>query len=160
MRNFLIAINIVCASTGAVADDSNCFQDSEAYMRASYGTAYKEDENLVIKQERFGKQIYYVARDLTSGTNHTITLLMERPGTGLCKVLTTYPVAEIAPKEFDKRGYPIVLIAKDQGTTSHEIIYSWNKSQAQFTPSKCYEIRWKQNRMTRKDIACDRLLVQ
>ncbi len=91
-----------------------------SYMVAKYGSAYRDDENLVIKEERYGKQVYYAASDTTSETNSPVTLLMRKHGKGLCEVLATPPIANLKALGYDKQGRPVAFLAKDQGTTSRE----------------------------------------
>lgn len=161
MRKHLLPILLLLSCAAAAArTDQGCFKDGDSYMTETYGAAYREDENLVIKQERYGKQVYEVARDKTSGTNHLITLLLQRPGKGLCKILTTYPVVGITPIDYDRQGRPIAFSAKDQGTTSHEIIYRWDQAGAEFKPAKCTEQTWTGQRMKSRTVACASLLEQ
>lgn len=157
MLRSVISVNLFLLCASAAASGPACFKDSDSYMVATYGSDFRDDENLVIGKERYGKQVYYAARDKTSGTNHPVTLLMPTEGKGLCKVLTTYPIAAITPVKYDKNGRPIAFIAKDQGTTMHEIMYTWDQSAAEFKPVRCRELSWHESRMEAKNISCDGL---
>jgi hypothetical protein len=158
LNKFLVLALAACAnlmSKNAFANEARCFKTSELFMIPNYGKAYREDDNLVIRKERYGNEVYYVARDMTSGTNQQITLLAQQPGKGLCKVLTTYPVSSITAIQFDKDGRPLVFRARDQGTTFHEIIYTWNTTNAAFKATACKELHWVGRHLQTKNVACD-----
>jgi hypothetical protein len=155
MRGYLIFT--LALSVNALAGEPVCFANGEAYMVATYGRDYRDDQNLTIRQERYGKESYYVARDMTSGTNHQITLLMKNQKKGLCKVLTTYPVAALVPITSDKNGRPISFVAKDQGTISHEILYTWREGTEEFRALRCTESHWIGKRLQSEKISCDSL---
>lgn len=160
MLKSLTAMAALLLSGGAMAAETGCFANGEAYMVAKYGDAYRDDENLLIKKERYGKQVYYAARDVTSGTNHPITLLMQKPGQGWCEVLTTPPIASIRASKLDKNGRPLAFFAKDQGTTSREITYVWEQQSAKFKPAECAEVSWVGKRSASKKIACENIVEQ
>jgi hypothetical protein len=157
--NNLIVILCMLLSGGAVAADTRapaaCFPSGEAFMAGKYGAAYRNDENLRLKKERYGKQVYFAARDLTSGTNHPVTLLMQRPGRGWCEVLATPPVATLRATRLDGEGRPLAFLAIDQGTTSHEISYAWDKANARFKPAQCLQVMWIEQRAVRTPVACE-----
>lgn len=153
----LIAISVLLQGSRAAASEPACFSDSDSYMVATYGVAFHDDDNLVIAAERYGQQVYYVARDRTSGTNHPLTLLMPTAGKGLCKVLTTYPVAAITPITYDEKGRPTAFSARDQGTVVHEIIYIWHRPAGEFKPAKCRKTAGVGNDIQSKSISCDEL---
>ena len=158
MPRMLVVISLLVLGTSAQANEPACFKDGEAYMVATYGSAYRDDEHLVIRTERYGKQLYHVARDRTSGTNHPITLLMPKQGKGLCKVLTTFPVAAITPRDYDRAGRPMTFLGRDQGLTSHEIIYAWDQAGGEFKPTQCTQVTRIDNRATTRDVSCASLL--
>lgn len=158
-RRFVLA-TLLALSMSAFAQGPKCFEDVAEYMDANYGIAHGEDENLEVKKERYGKAFYYVVRDKTSGTNHPITLLMPTKEGCLRNVLTTYPVAVLAPVRFDRKGFPTSFRAFDQGTISHEITYAWYKEKGIFEASKCRRRTWYKNRATTIDVSCDTLFEQ
>lgn len=153
----LLSGTAVAGGNGGAAP---CHASGEAFMVAKFGDAYRDDENLVLKKERYGKQVYYAARDLTSGTNHPVTLLMHRPGQGWCEVLATPPVATLRASKLDRKGRPLAFFAKDQGTSSREITYAWDTDSASFKPQRCAEVSWVDKRAIRKSIACESIVDQ
>jgi len=158
MLKCLTLISALLLSGTAYASDSGCFASGEAYMVAKFGSAYRDDENLKMRKQRYGKQDYLLASDTTSGTNSPITLLLQQPGKGLCEVLTTPPVATLKATKYDKHGRPIAFFAKDQGTTSREITYKWDSSSNQFRADGCKEVTWTKSKSATKVVACDSVL--
>lgn len=142
----------------AVASDSRCFANGDVYMVSKFGSAFRDDDNLNIRKQRYGVQDYYLASDMTSGTNAPVTLLLQRPGKGLCVVLSTPPVATLKAAKFDRQGRPITFVAKDQGTTSREITYEWDSATVQFRPVGCKEVTWIKNKRASKAVACGSVL--
>lgn len=145
-------------SDTAFASDFSCFASGEAYMTAKFGSAYRDDENLKIKKQRYGRQDYLLASDTTSGTNSPITLLLQQPGKGLCEVLSTPPVATLKASKYDEHGRPIAFFAKDQGTTSREITYKWDSSSNHFRADSCKEVTWVKDKSASRAVACESVL--
>lgn len=137
-----------------------CYVNAEAFMVATYGSAYRDDDNLVIRIERHGRQDYYVASDGTSGTNAPLMLLMPTPGKGLCAVLSTPPVASLKARKLDGRGRPTVFLAKEQGATAHDITYVWDGVSGTFKPRHCKRITWTGNRAVATVVHCASLLAR
>lgn len=160
MLKRLTVLAVLLLSGAAMAGETACFASGEAYMTAKYGADFRDDENLLLKKERYGKQVYYAARDVTSGTNHPITLLMQKPGQGWCAVLATPPVASIRAVKLDKKGRPLAFFAKDQGTTLHELTYVWETASATFKPASCAEVTWVGKRSMSNKVACDSIAEQ
>jgi hypothetical protein len=158
MLKILYLLCTLLLSNVVLANDSACFDSTEAFMVKKYGSAYRDDENFVIRKVRYGKQAYYAASDMTPGHNFPISLLMRRPGRGLCLVLDTPPVATLHALKYDKHGRPLVFVAKDQGTTSREITYTWNRKSETFNPTMCREITWVSDKSVGKIVSCKEIV--
>ena len=153
-----ILFSALLLSGAAVASDSRCFANGDVYMVSKFGSAFRGDDNLKIRKQRYGTQDYYLESDTTSGTNAPVTLLLQRPGKGLCVVLSTPPVATLKAAKFDRQGRPITFVAVDQGTNSQEVTYKWDSATVQFHPVGCKEVSWIKKRRASKAVACRSVL--
>jgi hypothetical protein len=152
-KTFIFSASLLLSGS-ICASERTCYANPEDYMVAKYGSEYRRDENLVIRKERYGKQEYYVESDTTSGTNSPLTLLLPKQGKGICKVLSTPPVSDLDAIKFDKRGRPLVFVTQDQGITSREITYSWDRISETFKPTRCREITSVDDKTVRKIVSC------
>lgn len=153
MKPFVCLSVLLFCSYGVTAGAA-CFSSIESYMAWKYGINYSTDENIVVKPRYYGRLLYHVATDLTSGTNAPMQLLRVK-GAQVCEVLVTPPIATIKPIDFDKQGHPISFFAKDQGVTSREIIYVWSKRDFRFNAQSCKEVAWAPEGVSSTAIHCD-----
>ena len=114
----------------------------EAYASKSYGAEFRDDENIVLSKKKFGKAMFDVVEDRTSGTNHPRSLLSKRAG-GYCVVLTTPAVAQLAPITTNDSGVPLKFRSSDQappGMPQHEITYTVADGATWPDPGLCGEL--------------------
>jgi len=55
------------------AATSMCYANADEYMSEIFGAGFRDDENLIMNEKHFGKQLFNVVEDITSGTNCTQT---------------------------------------------------------------------------------------
>jgi hypothetical protein len=145
----------------AYSAETQCFPTIEAYMNKSYGESYKDDENISVREEKYGKNIFYFVVDKTSGTNYGRSLLREKTAGEFCLVLSTQPVAQLVPGMPDELGVPQKFVATDQappGMPEHEITYILNKGDFRYDAKNCKEISWINKKRKTKTISCRKLL--
>lgn len=129
----LLALQLSClpllsalATAGQPAPTSACFADATAYMMASFGAAYRDDENLRVSEKVFGKTSFTLVEDMSSGTNHARVLLRPDAARRLCVVLATPPVAQLDAVKVDAAGVPLEFRAVEQappGSKGRVIVY-------------------------------------
>jgi hypothetical protein len=140
----------------AHASEPVCFKTTDLYMISRYRPEYASDENITAEVKTYGTAVFTLTTDKTPGTNIPISLLAQRNGT-LCEVLTTPPVATFKAVKFDKAGYPITFFAKDQGVTSQEITYSWDRGEQKYRPCSCRLVRWTGKKKNVQNVSCSNL---
>lgn len=146
----------VSVSQLALAAHPKCFPDIPSYMVATFGPAYQEDENLLIKERQYGTQTFTMVADMTSGTNVVRTLFRQTEKDGFCIVLTTLPSVQLKVVKTDKAGVPLAFLAVDQapGTEpGNEITYSLGKSKT-YVPTSCKKVTYKGTKAIKKSVAC------
>lgn len=140
----------------APAAQPQCFPDIPTYMVATFGPAYEEDDNLLVKEQQYGSQTFTMVADMTPGTNIVRTLFRQTEKDGFCVVLTTLPAAQLKVVKNDKAGVPLAFITADQapGTEpGNEIIYSLGKSKT-YIPTSCKKVTYKGTKAVKKSVAC------
>jgi hypothetical protein len=146
----------VLAHGKALASQPPCYPDIPSYMAATFGPAYQEDENLIIKERQYGKQTFTMVADMTPGTNIVRTLFRHNDKDGYCMVLKTLPMAQLKVTKTDKAGVPLEFLTSDQapGTEpGNEIIYTLAKSKV-YTPTSCKKVSYKGAKPVKKDVPC------
>lgn len=139
----------------ANAMTSACFSDPEAYMVATYGAEFKDDENLRLTEKTFGKTRFSLVEDLTSETNHSRVLLREAGSQKVCVVLTTPPVAQLDVVKVNAAGVPEEFKAVEQappGKAGTEISYRLTGDMTY--RAACTSVKWQGHRVIRKPAAC------
>jgi hypothetical protein len=148
---FLVSA-VPCQANGT---EPACYPDSNAYMVATYGTEFHEDENLRVSKKTFGKTRFSLVEDLTSGTNHSRVLLRSTGEKKVCVVLATPPVAQLEVVKVDSGGVPQEFKAVDQappGMAGTEIRYRLAGDMTY--QATCTSVIWRGNKAIRKPIAC------
>lgn len=105
---FLVFIN-----QSAYGAEAECYPTVDAYMTASYGENYKDDENISAHKDIYGGNIFYIVADKTSGTNYSRSLLRENASGKFCLILSTPPIAQLIPRAPDEFGVPQKFVATD-----------------------------------------------
>ena len=149
----LAPLSIQSVAYAAAAD---CFPSVEAYASKSYGAEFRDDENIVLSKKKFGKAMFDVVEDKTSGTNHPRSLLSKRAG-GYCVVLTTLAVAQLAPIATNDSGVPLKFRSSDQappGLPQHEITYTLDPTSSVYEPGDCREISYVGKKKNAKPVEC------
>jgi len=139
----------------AHATEPACYPDSDAYMVATYGKEFLDDENLRVSKTTFGKVKFSLVEDLTSGTNYSRVLLRAIGEKKVCVVLATPPVAQLEVIKVNSTGVPEEFRAADQappGMASTEIKY---RLAADMTyRATCTSVKWRGKTAIRKPVAC------
>lgn len=151
-----ICTGSACAVVPAQAPAPACFADANAYMVATFGENYRDDENLHLTEKTYGKTKFSLAEDATSGTNHSRVLLRELQPKKVCVVLITPPVAQLDVGKVNTAGVPEEFKASDQaapGLPENEIIYRLTP-QMGYIASACSTVTYKGTLATKKTIKC------
>jgi len=125
-------------------------------MVATYGPAFRDDENLLAQQKIFGKITFTLVLDLTSGTNVSQALFRANARKEMCLVLTTPPAVQLELVKVNAAGVPEEFKSVDQappGMPQNEIIYR-RSGNMRYTAAVCHHLNWKGERVTRKRVAC------
>lgn len=132
-------------------------------MTASYGENYKDDENISVREDKYGGNKFYTVADKTSGTNYSRSLLRESAPGKFCLVLSTPPVAQLTPRARDEFGVPRRFVATDQAPpriAEHEWIYVFNWDKSRYDAKICKEISWINKTKKTTNISCSKLIKQ
>jgi len=132
-----------------------CYPDSNAYMVATYGTEFHEDENLRVSKKTYGKTKFSLVEDLTPGTNHSRILLRSAGDKKVCVVLATPPVAQLEVVRVNSVGVPEEFKAADQappGMVGTEIKYRLADDMTY--RATCSSVKWQGKNAIRKPVAC------
>jgi hypothetical protein len=116
-----------------------------------------EFSGLIDKQ---GDQIFTVVEDITSGTNHSFTLIKQFFQKS-CVVLVTTPTVSLEAQSYDKSGFLIELLSVDQavpGSATHEISYIFNSQQKIYTAASCRELRYQGAQLYVRPVDCKKIL--
>jgi hypothetical protein len=122
----------------------SCYTSIEEGMAAVYGATYELDENVRSERLDFGKNTLVMSSDRTTGTNSARTMFERRHGKVWCVVLTSPPVASIAP--LMHQGRPVrptkweTLTQAPPGFTALKVIYTWDTAKALYIPTGCFHI--------------------
>lgn len=146
----------VIAPANAAAPQPSCFANVEAYMVATYGAAFRDDDQLVVSEKIYGKTRFTLVRDLTSGTNVAHVLLRPAPNRQVCVVLRTPPVAQLDVIAVDAAGVPEAFRTSEQASGENattEIIFRRTQKN-DYAPAVCNNVTWRNNRWAKKPIAC------
>ena len=141
--------------------DPCCFPTVDAYMSKSYGASHADDENIFVKEEKYGNDVFYWVADKTSGTNYARSLLKKNASGEFCLVLSTRPAAQVVPEMVDTLGAPRQFVATEQappGMPEHEITYELNGTSLKYEAKTCKAISHIGKRRTVKSISCGRFL--
>lgn len=158
-----ISCCVVCAAAlagmqgSAFAAEQECYPSVETYMIETFGDHYLDDENLVVSERTYGRQHFYVAADLTPGTNHAEVLFSRTQPNRFCIALSTSMMAELRAVKFDSTGYPQEFVSVDQappGMPQQEVTYSLNAEHTAFHAAVCKEITFKGKRRLQKAVPC------
>jgi hypothetical protein len=145
-----------CAVVPAQAPAPTCFSDANAYMVATFGDNYRDDENLKLTEKTYGTTKFSLAEDATSGTNHARVLLRELQPKKVCVVLSTPPVAQLDVSKVNTSGVPEEFTATDQappGLPENEITYRITP-QMNYVAAACSTVTHKGKVATKKMIKC------
>lgn len=130
-----------------------CYRTLNDYLEATFGSSYKEDDNVKIMEAAGYSPQYKWVIDLTPGTNVTRTLISLRENNSACVVLVA-PFASSIRVEPSKTGMPIKITTTDTpapGYPTTEIQYSLTDSGV-YEPTKCSEIRKRRKKL----ISCEK----
>lgn len=133
-----------------------CFSDPDAYMVATYGAQFKDDDNLRVTEKIFGKIRFTLVEDRTSGTNHSRILLRASSNKKVCVVLETPPVAQLDVVEVNAAGVPEEFKAAEQappGMPGTEINYRL-ASDTTYRAVTCTAVKWHRKKVIRTPISC------
>lgn len=156
LRHAACALLAASFAPGANAAQPACYPDIASYMLSVYGPSFKDDENLLVKQQRYGSVNFTLAADRTPGTNIVRTLLRKSHKDGYCIVLTTQPAADLKVARTDKAGIPLVFLTSDQapGTQpGNEITYTLGKGNI-YKQTSCRQVIYKGAKIIRRRIPC------
>lgn len=140
-----------------------CFPSIDAYMSMSYGENYRDDENISIREEKYGKGKLFFVTDKTSGTNYARYLLRKMKPGQFCLVLSTPPVAQLVAGTRDETGFPKKFFATDQappGLPAHEITYVLDQQSFRYDAKICNEVLYANKKRNVKSVSCDEFLAQ
>lgn len=152
----LFCLALLTIQSVAYAAAADCFPSVEAYASKRYRAEFRNDENIVLSKKKFGKAIFDIVEDKTSGTNHPRSLLSKRAG-GYCVVLTTPAVSQLAMIATDDSGVPLRFMSMDQappGLPQHEITYTLNPASSVYEPGDCRGISYVGNKKNVKPVQC------
>jgi hypothetical protein len=152
----LFCLALASIQNVAYAAAADCFPSVEAYASKRYGAEFRNDENIVLSKKKFGKAVFDIVEDKTSGTNHPRSLLSKRAG-GYCVVLTTPAVAQLETIATDDSGVPLKFRSTDQaqpGLPQHEITYTFHPASSVYEPGDCREISYVGNKKNVKPVQC------
>ncbi|NVD71554.1 hypothetical protein HUX88_13465 [Duganella sp. BJB1802] len=141
----------------AFAAEQECYPSVERYMIQTFGDHYVDDENLIVRERTYGQQRFYVASDITPGTNHAEVLFKRTQQNRFCIALSTSMMAELRAVKFDSLGYPQEFVSVDQappGMPQQEVTYSLNAERTAFYAATCKEITFKGTRQVKKAVSC------
>jgi hypothetical protein len=133
-----------------------CYPDIPSYMLAVYGPSFKDDDNLLVKEKRYGSVTFTMATDRTTGTNIVRTLLRQSDRDGHCIVLTTIPAIELKVARTDKTGVPLAFLTSDQAPGAqpgNEITYTLGKGNI-YTPTSCKQVMYKGAKIIKRRVPC------
>lgn len=133
-----------------------CFSDLNAYMVATYGAEFKDDDNLRMTERIFGKTRFSIVEDRTSGTNYARVLLRARSSKNVCVVLQTPPVAQLDVVKVNAAGVPEEFTTADQappGMPGTEMRYRLTSDRT-YRVVACTAVKWQGKQVIRKQIAC------
>lgn len=149
--------------SSAYGTERECYPNIETYMIKTFGDHYADDENLVVSEKTYGRQNFYVAADMTPGTNHSEVLFNKTEDNGFCIALSTSMIAKLTAVKFDSKGYPREFVSIDQappGMPEQEIIYRPNTERTAFHATVCKEVTFKEKRQVKKAVPCSAFLQQ
>lgn len=153
-----VSILLVFFNTTSFGAEMQCFPSVENYMSKLYGENYKDDDNISMHQEKYGKNIFYIVTDTTSGTNYVRSLLRKKTSGEFCLILLTQPVSQLVPRMIDKSGIPRKFIATEQappGLPEHIITYVLNEKDFRYSAHICKEVSWVSKTKKIKTISCN-----
>lgn len=122
---------------------ASCYPSLKVGMSDTYGSDFEEDENILHFPRRIGSHNFVIASDSTSGTNSQRTVFEQRGARSWCVVLTSPPVADLAPgpsSESLKR--PLTWTSVTQaapGFPEIKVIYKWDSKNMIYKPASCYK---------------------
>jgi hypothetical protein len=150
----LVLMALVPCTADALAP--TCFSDPNAYMVATYGAEFKDDDNLRVTERMFGKIRFTLVEDRTSGTNHSRVLLRASSDEQMCVVLETPPVAQLDVVKVNAAGVPEEFNAAEQappGMPGTEICYRL-ASDTTYRAVTCTAVKWQGKKVIRTPISC------
>ena len=156
----LTSILFIVFSHNVQAHETNCFSRLKDYLIRHYGETFSEDENVIASKKTYGNQIFTAVEDLTSGTNHSFTLMKQFPQK-ICVVLTTTPAVSLDALAYDKSGFPTELVSVDQAAPSaaaHEISYTFDSKKNIYVTASCREIRYQGAQRHVASVDCQKVL--
>ncbi|WP_175940199.1 hypothetical protein [Caballeronia sp. BCC1704] len=111
-------------------------------MKDVYGPDYASDENIVQHEVAYGKDEMLLTEDRTSGTNAPRTIFEKRTNESWCVVLTSPPVASLAPASGKRVTLkPMRWRTSTQASPGYpeiQVIYVWSGEEKIYKPSQCY----------------------
>lgn len=121
-----------------------CYASVEEAMSDSYGPDYDTDDNIGAKHLTYGADEMVISVDHTSGTNAPRTVFEKRAGGKWCVILTSPPVASLAPIIQDGiDSKPLQWVTLTQAAPGHpetKIVYTWKNQEFIYFPSHCYHV--------------------
>jgi hypothetical protein len=163
MKILLAGALFALFGNAAYGTETQCFPTVAAYMSKSYGESYQVDDNISVREKKYGRNILYSVADKTSGTNYARSLLRENTKGEFCLVLVTPPIAQLDPEMRGESEMPQKFIASDQappGLPGHEITYVFNPKDFRYDAKTCKEILRINKKKKSKLISCTKLTAQ
>lgn len=155
------AVALIGLQGAAFGVEQECYPSVEAYMAETFGEHYADDENLIVTERTYGRQKFYVAADMTPGTNHSEVLFNKTEDNKFCIALSTSMMSKLTAVKFDAKGYPQKFVSIDQappGMPGHEVTYCPNVQRTAFYAAACKEVILKGNQQVKNVVPCSAML--
>lgn len=158
----LIVLAMAAPMSCAGPAGKRCYDSAASYLKATYGADYKNDENLIVRQRRYGKQTFTEMRDVTPGTNIRRVLFRKDAKRGLCMVMHSEAVVTLDVTKIDRRGVPLEMVGESQapGTEPGTSFTYTLTRQGTYEPTRCREVRYDGTRRAETDIPCSKVVAE